>query len=125
MAVLEGAPSPADAPSQLENLRIEENEASDSDGGAAEGAVSGKAGAAPSKQKKRKPKKKKSAAGKEGEAAGTAPGEGQTSQPVKLAPTAKATGTATQQTEPPTVPVSHLFPNKVFPEGQICEYADK
>nr|CAB3263762.1 methionine aminopeptidase 2-like [Phallusia mammillata] len=31
-----------------------------------------------------------------------------------------------QQTDPPTIPVSEFFPNKIFPHGQECEYpADK
>jgi methionyl aminopeptidase len=29
-----------------------------------------------------------------------------------------------QQTDPPTLPVSELFPDGNFPEGQIMEYAD-
>ncbi|KAG9062650.1 Methionine aminopeptidase 2 [Linnemannia hyalina] len=28
------------------------------------------------------------------------------------------------QTEPPTIPVSVLFPTKIYPEGEICEYKD-
>ncbi|KAF8945197.1 Methionine aminopeptidase 2 [Haplosporangium gracile] len=28
------------------------------------------------------------------------------------------------QTEPPTIPVSLLFPSKIYPEGEICEYKD-
>ncbi|KAG0052976.1 Methionine aminopeptidase 2 [Gryganskiella cystojenkinii] len=28
------------------------------------------------------------------------------------------------QTEPPTIPISVLFPSKIYPEGQICNYKD-
>ncbi|KAG0378874.1 Methionine aminopeptidase 2 [Mortierella sp. AD032] len=28
------------------------------------------------------------------------------------------------QTEPPTIPVSVLFPSKIYPEGELCEYKD-
>ncbi|KAF9437791.1 Methionine aminopeptidase 2 [Entomortierella beljakovae] len=28
------------------------------------------------------------------------------------------------QTEPPTIPVSVLFPSKLYPEGELCEYKD-
>ncbi|KAF9366505.1 Methionine aminopeptidase 2 [Mortierella sp. NVP85] len=28
------------------------------------------------------------------------------------------------QTEPPTIPVSVLYPNKIYPEGEVCEYKD-
>ncbi|CAG8565831.1 5009_t:CDS:2, partial [Scutellospora calospora] len=28
----------------------------------------------------------------------------------------------TQQTEPPTIPVSKFFPDGKYPEGEICEY---
>lgn len=31
---------------------------------------------------------------------------------------------ATEQSDPPRVPVSQLFPNKAYPEGEICEYRD-
>ncbi|KAF2840767.1 methionine aminopeptidase 2-like protein [Patellaria atrata CBS 101060] len=37
----------------------------------------------------------------------------------------KAGATPTAQTNPPTVPVSKLFPNKSYPEGQICEYQNE
>lgn len=29
------------------------------------------------------------------------------------------------QTEPPTIPVSVLFPSKIYPEGELCEYKDE
>ena len=32
---------------------------------------------------------------------------------------------AKQQTDPPTVPISELFPNANFPEGQILSYKDE
>lgn len=50
------------------------------------------------KKKKKKPKKKKKKAG--------------------------AAGTATQQTSPPTVPISVLFANKEYPHGEEVEYKD-
>ncbi|KAF9902995.1 Methionine aminopeptidase 2 [Lobosporangium transversale] len=28
------------------------------------------------------------------------------------------------QTEPPTIPISAFFPNKIYPEGELCEYKD-
>ncbi|KAJ2820823.1 Methionine aminopeptidase 2 [Coemansia sp. 'formosensis'] len=31
---------------------------------------------------------------------------------------------AAGQTSPPSIPVSRLFPNNTYPEGQICDYAD-
>ena len=33
--------------------------------------------------------------------------------------------TGRQQTDPPTVPISELFPNGDFPEGQIMSYKDE
>ena len=33
--------------------------------------------------------------------------------------------TGRQQTDPPTVPISQLFPNGDFPEGQIMSYKDE
>lgn len=29
------------------------------------------------------------------------------------------------QTEPPTIPISVLFPSKIYPEGEICQYNDE
>ncbi|KAF9419181.1 Methionine aminopeptidase 2 [Podila epigama] len=29
-----------------------------------------------------------------------------------------------KQTEPPTIPVSALFPNKIYPVGELCDYKD-
>jgi hypothetical protein len=34
-------------------------------------------------------------------------------------------GKATKQTEPPSIPVKHFFPNGIFPEGEIQEYKDE
>ncbi|KAG0256728.1 Methionine aminopeptidase 2 [Mortierella polycephala] len=31
----------------------------------------------------------------------------------------------TAQTEPPTIPVSKLFGNKIYPEGEICDYKEE
>ena len=38
--------------------------------------------------------------------------------------TGKAKGKKTEQTVPPTVPISDLYPSGQFPVGQIMEYAD-
>lgn len=37
----------------------------------------------------------------------------------------KKKSTPSAQTEPPTIPVSKLFPNKIYPEGEIHEYRDE
>lgn len=29
------------------------------------------------------------------------------------------------QTEPPTIPVSKIFANKIYPEGEICDYKEE
>ncbi|KAJ1842551.1 Methionine aminopeptidase 2, partial [Coemansia sp. RSA 2703] len=36
----------------------------------------------------------------------------------------KTGGGAAAQTTPPSIPVSKLYPNNSYPEGQICEYTD-
>ncbi|XP_032243332.2 methionine aminopeptidase 2 isoform X2 [Nematostella vectensis] len=56
--------------------------------------------------KKKKKKKKKKAGNGEG-------GDGQAQN-----------GAPKIQTDPPTIPISELFPNKNFPEGEICHYKD-
>lgn len=43
----------------------------------------------------------------------------------KKAGAAAAGGNPTAQTEPPTVPVSKLFPDGIYPEGEIQEYRDQ
>lgn len=68
---------------------------SDDEGDDAEAANNGAEGAA-KKKKKRKPRKKKKA----------------------------GTAGANTQSNPPRVPVSQLFPNGAYPEGEICEYID-
>lgn len=124
--VLASAISPEEAASRLEDLKVDDVEAgSDSDEGEGDGQDaapigSGQAGAAP-KKKKKKPKKKK-AANKD---AGGDASQSQTPAPNAPAAKAKPSARPTQQTEPPTVPVSHLFPDHVYPEGQLQEYADK
>jgi methionyl aminopeptidase len=70
---------------------------SDDDNDAEEGAGEGAGEGAAKKKKKRKPRKKKKA----------------------------GAGGAKTQTAPPRVPVRELFPNKTFPEGEICEYLDE
>lgn len=61
-----------------------------------------KSRAAAKKKKKRKPKKKKGGAGGAGGAGGSK-----------------------TQTSPPRVPISDLFPNGQYPEGEICEYRNE
>ena len=29
------------------------------------------------------------------------------------------------QTEPPTIPMSVLFPSKIYPQGEICDYKEE
>ncbi|KAI8825699.1 peptidase M24, structural domain-containing protein [Fimicolochytrium jonesii] len=105
---------PAEIQEKLDALSVEDKEntpgtpdaeGSDDDDVAEDVAVDG--GAAKKKKKKKK-KAKKPAADGDTAANGTA-------QPVKR---------ATAQTEPPSVPVSHLFPDAVYPEGQLEEYRD-
>lgn len=36
----------------------------------------------------------------------------------------KKTAVAPVQTDPPTIPIFQLYPNKIFPEGEICDYKD-
>jgi len=75
----------------------EEGEDLDDEGDDVEdGAGAGGAEGAAKKKKKRKPRKKKKA----------------------------GMGNATQQSDPPRVPVSQLFSNGQYPEGEICEYKD-
>ncbi|KAJ3333129.1 Methionine aminopeptidase 2 [Blyttiomyces sp. JEL0837] len=61
----------------------------------------------PDAQNKKKKKKKK---GKKKAASGEA--------------TSAAPVTGLQQTDPPTIPVKHLFPNGIFPEGELQDYKD-
>ncbi|KAI9751719.1 MAG: Tethering factor for nuclear proteasome sts1 [Chaenotheca gracillima] len=67
----------------------------DSDEEADDDGAAGEATTAAKKKRKRKPKKK------------------------------KAGGNAKAQTSPPTVPISNLFQNKVYPEGEIQEYKNE
>ncbi|KAF2068780.1 hypothetical protein CYY_009896 [Polysphondylium violaceum] len=71
-----------------------------------EGAAAGAGGEGAAKKKKKKKKKKKSAA-----ATTTAVDANGNNVVIGLA-----------QTTPPTIPVSKLFPNKVYPLGEVCEY---
>jgi len=70
---------------------------SDDEGDEAEGAAEGATDGAAKKKKKKKPKKKK-----KGGAGGA--------------------GGAKTQSDPPRVPVSQLFGNGQYPEGEICDY---
>ncbi|TPX46050.1 hypothetical protein SeLEV6574_g03458 [Synchytrium endobioticum] len=76
------------------------------------------------KKRKKKPKKKSTATG------ATAPN--QANQPSSSSPStangngqSHANGNALTQTDPPTIPVSILFPNHVYPEGEIQEYMNE
>ncbi|KAJ1725175.1 Methionine aminopeptidase 2 [Coemansia erecta] len=62
----------------------------------------------------------------EAEAAAGADGSGQKKKKKnkKKKKGKKTGGGAAAQTTPPTIPVSQLFPNNSYPEGQICEYTD-
>lgn len=85
------------------NKQQENNDDSDSEGDAddvngSNGATSG----ASKKKKKKKPKKKK------GGAAGTGNGT--------------VTGPAMQQTDPPTIGITKLYPGGNFPVGEVSEY---
>ncbi|KAI9016793.1 peptidase M24, structural domain-containing protein [Hyaloraphidium curvatum] len=121
MAVENGTgPEPAsDAASKLEDLVIE-GDGSDSEGEA--DVPEGPAGTRPGapKKKKKKPKKKRAVAKDAGESA-----EGAQNGAAPAADAGKkAEAVPEQQTDPPTIPVAHFFPNHRFPEGEIAEYAD-
>ncbi|KAL1994351.1 hypothetical protein VTN49DRAFT_3020 [Thermomyces lanuginosus] len=58
--------------------------------------------------------------GGEGEAAG-----GAAKKKKKRKSKKKKKGGKKQQTSPPRVPVSELFPNNQYPEGEICEYKNE
>lgn len=81
------------APTSEKPTKTQEAEESDDEGEDGEGAAEEGEGAA-KKKKKRKPRKKKKT----------------------------GTATAKTQTSPPTIPIAQLFPNSIFPEGEICEY---
>ncbi|XP_038054288.1 methionine aminopeptidase 2-like [Patiria miniata] len=68
-----------------------------------------------SNKKKKKRKKKKGGAG------GNQGGEGEKSSENGVG---GKSGGAARQTDPPTIPVSQLFPDGVFPEGQIMEHPE-
>jgi methionyl aminopeptidase len=74
-----------------------DHEDSDDDNEAEDGGAEGAGEGAAKKKKKRKPRKKKKA----------------------------GAGGAKTQTSPPRVPLDDLYPNKDFPEGEICEYLDE
>jgi methionyl aminopeptidase len=118
--------SSTDPASLVADFKIEEDaEGSDSDGegddaGLREGGAQASAASGPAKKKKKKPKKKKAAVPKDAsEVADATPNANQ--QPAK----AKSTKAPTEQTDPPTIPLSQLFPNKQYPLGEVHEYADK
>lgn len=81
------------APTSEKPTKTQEAEESDDEAEDGEGAAEEGEGAA-KKKKKRKPRKKKKT----------------------------GTATAKTQTSPPTIPIAQLFPNSIFPEGEICEY---
>lgn len=59
------------------------------------------------KKKKRRKKKKKAPSDEPGENSNTP------TQPLLL-----------KQTDPPSIPISQVYPNRGFPHGQLCEYVD-
>jgi methionyl aminopeptidase len=85
-------------------------------------------------KKKKKNKKKEKSGGENGEAAdgseavggeedGVATENGPTvAAKKKSKPAAKKAKAGKQQTDPPSIPVSELFPGGQFPEGQILEH---
>ncbi|TKA57003.1 Methionine aminopeptidase 2-1 [Cryomyces minteri] len=79
-----------------------DNDESDDDAEDGEGGGEGGAEGAAKKKKKRKPRKKKKTGG-----------------------AASATAGAKTQSSPPRVPVSQLFPDGQYPEGEICEYRNE
>ncbi|KAJ6000751.1 Methionine aminopeptidase 2-1 [Penicillium waksmanii] len=58
----------------------------------------------------------------EGEGAADAGASGAAKKKKKRKSKKKKKGGAKVQSEPPRVPVSNLFPNNQYPEGEICEY---
>lgn len=55
----------------------------------------------------------------------SAPGEGKKKRKKKKSKANKASGEPLQQTDPPSVPLSKIFTNGLYPEGEICEYKDE
>jgi len=78
-----------------------------------EGATEGAGGEGAAKKKKKKKKKKKSTAA-------TVDANG---NPVAATTTSGASGLV--QTTPPTIPITKLYPNKVYPLGEVCEYKNE
>lgn len=107
-------------PEQPENSQPdnEEEAGSDDDVDAGDGAAGG-AAAKKKKKKKNKSQRKKAAAG--GSTEGTGGAEA-TSAPAPVS--AASAGPTGQQTDPPTVPISKLFPSHVYPEGEWQDYKD-
>ncbi|TPX33566.1 hypothetical protein SmJEL517_g03548 [Synchytrium microbalum] len=81
----------------------------------------GAAATATGAAKKKKPKKKK----KKGAASTNGVANVSTNGTPATPTIAKDSKGIPIQTEPPTIPVSILFPNHVYPEGQICEYLNE
>ncbi|XP_050412609.1 methionine aminopeptidase 2 [Patella vulgata] len=77
---------------------------------------------------KKKKKNKKKKAGEEGSESKDVKGEiaeGEAEKEdggKKKLNKKKKGGAPTKQTTPPTIPISDLFPNGNFPEGEVCEY---
>lgn len=90
---------------KIENLNLnDDDEGEEGEGNKGENSSDAGAAAASANKKKKKKKKKKSSSSGNG---------------VKYTPA----GAVKEQTAPPTVPVTELFPNG-FPEGEIQEYQD-
>ncbi|CAH1264794.1 METAP2 [Branchiostoma lanceolatum] len=112
----EGGDAPADGTEQLtEQLAAAQVQngpkAGEEEGEEEQGAEDGEEAAGGEGKKKKRRRKKKGGQG--GEQGGTTPAEG------GAAPKASS-----KQTDPPTIPVSQLFPDGQFPVGQIMEYPD-
>ncbi|KAJ3020992.1 Methionine aminopeptidase 2B [Thoreauomyces humboldtii] len=103
---------PSAVAEELEKLSVEPKEAAvgdveDSGDDEVADDVAGGEGAEKKKKKKKKKKSKKPKADGETIAAGGA-----------------ATARPTKQTSPPTIPVSHFFPDGNYPEGQLEDYRE-
>jgi hypothetical protein len=113
------APAPAAGASSDDDDGDADGDADDATAGAA--AASGTAAA---KKKKKKKKKKKAAAPGAGEAGtgATAAAGGSAAAGTPTPAGSLQPGQSRPQTSPPSLPVRQLFPNGVFPPGQIMEY---
>lgn len=116
----------------LDNLKVNNGEEEEEDD---EPETSGDPATAAKKKKKRRTKKKKPAATTEesengqangaidaNAAANTKPTDGAVKPAASSPSKKKQAGGAKVQTDPPSVPISELFPRGDFPVGQIMEH---